>query len=121
MRASKLFIDDLLNNNIITEISTINIELFGSLAYTGIGHGTDKALIMGLIGYKPESIDPKIIKKKIDDNLSTNELSINNKHKIFFDSKKNISYNKYKTDFKYSNAMIFSAVNKKNDVIYGCI
>lgn len=41
----------------LTEVATVEIELFGSLAATGVGHGTDKAVLLGLAGEQPESVD----------------------------------------------------------------
>ncbi len=40
------------------EVSRLEVNLYGSLALTGVGHGTDKAILMGLLGYEPETVEP---------------------------------------------------------------
>lgn len=59
MLASNLFLGNLIKQNLIglKKINNLKIELFGSLALTGKGHGTDKAILLGLEGHKPRSID----------------------------------------------------------------
>src|SRR5271167_1930680 len=64
------------------EIAEIRVELFGSLALTGMGHGTDRAIQMGLIGEKPEEIDSRSIDEKIGLIRSTNALSLLGQHDI---------------------------------------
>jgi L-serine dehydratase len=58
MRAAKVFVDGLKTKGFIERTSEISVELYGSLALTGIGHGTDKAIVMGLAGSSPETVDP---------------------------------------------------------------
>jgi L-serine dehydratase len=59
MKATKAFITGLKP----TQVETIKIILYGSLALTGKGHGTDKALWLGLMGYDPETVDPELANK----------------------------------------------------------
>ena len=47
-------------------IHNITVRLHGSLAFTGIGHGTNKAILMGLEGEQPESIDPFTIDERVE-------------------------------------------------------
>jgi L-serine deaminase len=65
MRAAKAFVDGLKANGLIVHTTEINVELYGSLALTGIGHGTDKAIVVGLAGSSPETVDPAEINKFI--------------------------------------------------------
>ncbi|MCU7807270.1 MAG: L-serine ammonia-lyase, partial [Candidatus Thiodiazotropha sp. (ex Semelilucina semeliformis)] len=57
MLAAGQFIDQLNEAGDLQEMARIKIELFGSLGATGKGHGTDKALMLGLMGETPESVD----------------------------------------------------------------
>src|ERR1700677_950565 len=59
MRAAERFISLLAERQ--SAVARIRVELFGSLALTGRGHGTDRALIYGLSGYAPDTITPDII------------------------------------------------------------
>ena len=74
MRAAKQFVDGLVNDNALARVSKVKAELFGSLGATGKGHGSDKAVLLGLEGQDPERVDPD----QIDDLLATihNEQSL---------------------------------------------
>ncbi len=58
MWAGQRFLAELEDKGILPSISSIRVGLYGSLALTGIGHGTDKASLLGLAGYRPDTIDP---------------------------------------------------------------
>ncbi|MBB1355735.1 serine dehydratase beta chain, partial [Pseudoalteromonas sp. SR45-5] len=57
MRASRLFVNDLQEQQLLANVTDIKVELYGSLGQTGVGHGSGKAVILGLAGYDPETID----------------------------------------------------------------
>ncbi|MDA8562017.1 L-serine ammonia-lyase, partial [Gammaproteobacteria bacterium] len=57
MKASFEFGKTLDNRKLLDKVDRIKIELFGSLAFTGSGHGTNKAILLGIEGFKPEKID----------------------------------------------------------------
>ncbi len=58
MWAGHRFLNELEEKGILSSISSIRVGLYGSLALTGVGHGTDKATLLGLAGYRPDTIDP---------------------------------------------------------------
>ena len=58
MRISLRFLERAKNLGVLKDAHQVTIDFHGSLALTGIGHGTDKATILGLLGYDPETIDP---------------------------------------------------------------
>ncbi|MFN3986105.1 MAG: L-serine ammonia-lyase [Rhodocyclaceae bacterium] len=61
MRAAHDFVVELEARELVERSTRVEVELFGSLSATGIGHGTDNAVIMGLMGERPDLIDPDII------------------------------------------------------------
>lgn len=61
MRAAGRFIDDLAARGMLEAVARIRVQLFGSLGATGKGHGTDKAVILGLEGELPETVDTDAI------------------------------------------------------------
>ena len=63
INASNKFISYIKKNNL--NIKSINIHLFGSLSFTGKGHGTHIGIIAGLLGYQPETININVIEKEI--------------------------------------------------------
>ena len=58
MKAAKAFIDGLAGANNLEAVARLEVRLLGSLAWTGNGHGTDRAVILGLAGLEPATLDP---------------------------------------------------------------
>ncbi|CAG8575319.1 5365_t:CDS:2 [Gigaspora margarita] len=65
MRAAKIFVTDLKNRSILDKVNRLRIDLYGSLALTGVGHGTPNAILMGMEGEAPEKVDTSAIKSRI--------------------------------------------------------
>src|SRR5678815_803407 len=65
MRAARMFADALHRDRLLARVHSIRIELFGSLGATGKGHGSGKAVMLGLEGEAPELIDPATIPDRI--------------------------------------------------------
>ncbi len=61
MRAACRFARGLVTSNLLDRIARVQVELYGSLALTGLGHATDRAVLLGLAGNEPASIDPATI------------------------------------------------------------
>ena len=105
MRASRLFVNELEEKNLLANVTDIKVELFGSLGQTGIGHGSGKAVILGLAGYDPETIDADLV----DDILAKIEkeqvIYLNQSHKANFPKQGAIVFHRRKTLPKHSNAM----------------
>lgn len=66
MRAGALFRARLLGEVKPSEVSRVRIDLFGSLAATGVGHGTDRAVVAGLLGFEPQRVDPDEMRGTVD-------------------------------------------------------
>jgi len=61
MRAACRFARDLLSRGLLEQVDRVHVELYGSLAHTGLGHATDRAVLLGLAGNEPATIDPAAI------------------------------------------------------------
>jgi L-serine dehydratase len=61
MRAAYRFAERLLDRELLQSVARVGVELFGSLAITGVGHGTDRGILLGLTGKQPDEIDPREI------------------------------------------------------------
>jgi len=61
MKAVGRFVDRLAAEDLLARVARVQITLFGSLALTGLGHWTDKAVLLGLAGERPETIDPDAV------------------------------------------------------------
>ena len=66
MRAAATFVDDLYSAGTINDVAGLSVDLFGSLAATGAGHGTQTAILLGLEGYRPEEIETSVMEDRIE-------------------------------------------------------
>ncbi|UTW10225.1 L-serine ammonia-lyase [Marinobacterium rhizophilum] len=85
MSAAAEFAAHLEGMALIPDVSGLKVELFGSLSATGIGHGTDKAVILGLMGQRPATIDPDIIDPAVEALKASGELLLMGKRAVAFD------------------------------------
>ena len=65
MRAARTFAEGLAADGLLTDVSRVRVELFGSLGATGHGHGSDRAVILGLAGERPETIDTSSVGERV--------------------------------------------------------
>ncbi|MCE0734037.1 L-serine ammonia-lyase [Halomonas sp. G15] len=84
MRAAYDFVGELKERDLLTRVARVEVELFGSLSATGIGHGTDHAVIMGLMGERPDRIDPDIIAPSIEELQEAQALRLDGRHSVPF-------------------------------------
>ena len=98
-------IDRINKHELLDEVKSIKIELFGSLAYTGKAHGTDKALVAGLSGFKSESVNPKDIKSVYQKVVDGKTLNLSDSLSIKFDIDKDIIYDTQTRPPYHSNAL----------------
>jgi len=117
MIAGKHFRDLIIKKSLQSEIDRIDIKLFGSLAFTGKAHGTDKGIILGLSGYCPEKVTSKDIKKTILTVKKTNTIKITLNNSIPFYENKNIKFDTKKIPTKYSNTLEINGYKNKKNII----
>jgi len=113
-RAALLFIQSLKQKNLLTEIVNIEVLLYGSLAKTGKGHGTDIAVQLGLCGEDPVSFDVNAIDARIQDIHSMKKLVLGGKHEIDFDPTEDIEFLYHESLPFHPNAITFLA-KARND------
>ena len=110
MRAAARFVSHwLLENDVLARTARIRAEVFGSLALTGRGHGTDKAVLMGLEGHWPNEIDPDIIPPALERIRASKRLRLGGQHEIAFDEKRDLVMNKRQKLPFHTNGMRFTA------------
>jgi L-serine dehydratase len=109
MRAAFTFASELENHPEGALVDTIQCELFGSLAHTGRGHGTHRAIMLGLLGNVPEKIDVETIEQALAQVSDAGQLSLLGRRNIAFSEKKHILFNRKKLLPPHNNAMRFSA------------
>ncbi len=107
MRAAAEYISSL-PDDVLTRTQTIKVKLYGSLALTGKGHGTHLAVVLGLEGYSPATVDPQYVTTRFEDILNTQKLLLNQRKPITFDFEEDVAF-LYKETLPYhANAMEFS-------------
>jgi len=109
MKAAKLFVEHLEQQNLLTQVDRVNCELFGSLGQTGIGHGTGKAVILGLFGKAPETIPVESIDSILAQVVASEQVNLLEKKLVNFPKKDAIIYHRRKTLPAHANAMTLLA------------
>ena len=100
MKAAKRFADNLQAQNLLTEVACLKTHLYGSLALTGIGHGTLNAVVYGLSGLTAEDIDPQT--DYISQIKESGKLNLCGRHEIDFSFDDDIVLEKKNFRFYYS-------------------
>lgn len=94
MRASLTFIKEADKLGLISDAVRVKIDLYGSLALTGKGHGTDLAVILGLLGETPEMIDPNSVKPLVEKIREEKKLNLLHRHEVLFDEEMDLLFHK---------------------------
>lgn len=115
MKAAKAFVSKLQEQALLAKTTRINVELFGSLAFTGQGHGTDHAILSGLEGHSPEIVDPDTIKPRAEKILSDNKIKLCGVHSVAFDVNSDLIFNIKDLLPAHTNGMRFTAFDVSAD------
>jgi len=117
MKAARSFLERVDSEHGLEAVARIQAEAYGSLALTGSGHATDRAILWGLEGVRPEEADPDVLPGMIERILEQKELRLLGGHTIAFDRQRDLLM---KGDVRlpfHSNAMKFMAFNDEGDVV----
>ncbi len=116
MRAAARFAERWLDGNgVLEQVVRVRCELFGSLAMTGRGHGTDKAVLLGLEGEHPDRVDPDRIPTALERIRGTQQLQLLGKKTIAFEEKRDLVFNKRQKLPFHTNGMRFSAYDANDN------
>ena len=85
MRAAHDFAATLAQQGLLERVRRIEVKLYGSLSATGVGHGTDRAVIAGLMGARPDEVDPDFLVDAVDRVRLDGELKLAGTHTLAFD------------------------------------
>ncbi|GHG11524.1 MULTISPECIES: L-serine ammonia-lyase [Amycolatopsis] len=107
MRAALTFVDGLGDD--LARTSRVQAELFGSLGATGFGHGSDKAVLLGLSGERPEEIDTDTVPGRISSIRESGRLLLAGTHEIAFDEDTDLTMHRRKSLPAHPNGMVFRA------------
>ena len=85
MRAAATFAQALRERGVLTQVTRVEVRLYGSLSATGVGHATDRACLLGLMGQWPDRIDPQSIEPRIAQVLQEQCLILDGSHPVAFE------------------------------------
>jgi L-serine dehydratase len=117
MRAAHLFSSALSDAGLLPKVAHIRIELFGSLGATGRGHGSPKAIMLGLAGETPETVDVEGIEVWLAKIRKSGELAVLGTHIISFTEKRDLIFSRSRTLPYHSNGMQFVALDAQQQSI----
>ena len=92
MRAACRFARALAADGRIDRVARVQVELYGSLALTGLGHATDRAVLLGLAGHEPATIDPAAIESTVGDIRSSKRLNLAGSRPVAFDEARDLLF-----------------------------
>ncbi|RSD23759.1 L-serine ammonia-lyase [Amycolatopsis eburnea] len=115
MRAALTFVDGLGDD--LARTSRVQAELFGSLGATGFGHGSDKAVLLGLSGERPEEIDTDTVPARIAEIRESGRLRLAGTHEIAFDEDNDLTMHRRKSLPAHPNGMVFRAFDASGSLL----
>jgi len=114
-KAAEMFLEYIEDE--VSQVKSLNIYLYGSLAKTGKGHGTDFAVLLGFSGEDYTKINPLEINSKIEKIRNSKTIFLNGKHKITFTEKDNLHFLKKETLNFHPNGMLFKVTLNNEETI----
>src|ERR1044072_3199950 len=109
MRAALMFTEGLRDRGQLEDVARLRAELFGSLGATGFGHGSDKAVILGLEGERPESVDTTSVLSRVTAIRDAKRLRLLGAHEIEFIEDDDLVLHRRKSLPLHPNGMTFTA------------
>jgi len=122
MRAALRFVAELESIGQTLKTASLLVDLYGSLALTGMGHGTDRAILLGLSGQTPEGVDPAEIDSKLSAIRNGEILQLSGHHTIVFDERRNLIFHRDQMYpvagiASHPNGMRFSAFDREGGLL----
>ncbi|OZI47080.1 L-serine ammonia-lyase [Bordetella genomosp. 4] len=109
MRAALLFAQGLERDRLLSQVASVRVELYGSLGATGKGHGTDKGVILGLMGQAPDTVDPSAIAGLLQSVRTGKSLALLGHFPVPFIEKEHILFYRREAMAEHPNGMKFHA------------
>jgi L-serine dehydratase len=122
MRAALNFVTGLESAGTTSQTESLKVDLYGSLALTGLGHGTDRAILLGLTGQTPEGVNPSEIESRLSAIRTSGSLQLPGQHTIVFNERRHLIFHRDQmypvADVpSHPNGMRFSAFDSRGRVL----
>ena len=109
MLAARFFVLDLAAKGLLDNVAEVYVQLYGSLALTGLGHCTDRAILLGLEGHDPSGFDPAVMQPTLDRIRDSARIRLLGRHEVPFDEPMNLLFHRDQMLPGHSNGMRFTA------------
>ena len=117
MRAARMFALGLQSAGLLEQVARVRCALYGSLGATGKGHGSDKAVLLGLCGHEPETVPIEEIEPAIAAIQADKRLALMGKHAIAWNGKEDLLFHRTQTLPFHANGMLLSAWDAEGKVL----
>jgi len=115
MKAARAFAQQL--QPIGDKVEKLQVTLYGSLAFTGKGHATDTAVVLGLLGMQPDTVDPDAVDAMLNRVRETRQLEVTGVGRVAFDADSNLQFN-FKDELpRHTNGMRFTAADAAGNTV----
>jgi L-serine dehydratase len=105
MRAARMFVQRLDHDGLLERAIRVSCSLYGSLGATGKGHGSDKAVLLGLAGHEPDTVDVDAIPRLLAQVRSSGRLSLGGRHEIAFSERTDLKFHRRESLPFHANGM----------------
>ena len=109
MRAARMFVTRLASEARLAQVARVKAELFGSLGATGKGHGSDKAVLLGLAGHEPDTVDVEAVPSMLEAIRGQGRIALGGGPAVAFDEKSDLIFHRRQSLPFHANGMRFAA------------
>ncbi|WP_330439601.1 L-serine ammonia-lyase [Micromonospora sp. NBC_00821] len=117
MRAARTFVGGLKADGLLSDTARVQAELFGSLGATGHGHGSGPAVLLGLAGESPETVDTDTVGPRVERIRAERRINILDAHEIDFDPDRDLTLHRRRSLPYHPNGMTFVAYDRSGAVL----
>ncbi|MBO4209142.1 L-serine ammonia-lyase [Micromonospora echinofusca] len=117
MRAARTFVGGLKADGLLATTARVQAELFGSLGATGHGHGSDRAVLLGLAGEAPETVDTDTVDDRVAQVRATGRLDLLGVHEVAFDTDRDLVLHRRRALPYHPNGMTFAAYDDTGELL----
>ena len=115
MKAAHAFVENL--HSVVADVDRIQVTLHGSLAWTGKGHGTDSAILLGLSGLLPETVDPDVVADLLATIHKDRKIEVPAIGQLKFDPESDLRFDFERELSRHTNGMHFVACDKQGTAL----
>ena len=117
MRAARLFALRLVHERLLAATARVQSQLYGSLGATGKGHGSDKAVLLGLAGFEPDTVDVDAVPALVAHMRQQGRVTLLGRHAVVFAEKDDLKFYRRETLPFHANGMRFTAFDAAGSVL----